>query len=104
MLNAPAASIHPNTEAPDPRASIDNDKVLSARIVAGCAHAQAVMTELQVAGTPLASLGTDAGDLARAFAGSVPDPFSDGLASGSYRRRMIEILTRRLLVKLGSRP
>ena len=83
-------------------AGIDNGTVRSARIVAGCAHAQAVMTELPVAGTSVASLGSDAGDLARAAAGSMPEPISDGLASGSYRRRMIEVLARRLLIKLGS--
>jgi carbon-monoxide dehydrogenase medium subunit len=85
-------------------ASIDNGTVLSARIAAGCAHAQAVMAELQVSGTSVASLGSDAGNLARAVAGSLPEPISDGLASGTYRRRMIEVLARRLLIKLGSRP
>jgi len=85
-------------------ASIDHGTVLSARIVAGCAHAQAVMAELPVAGTPVASLGSDAGQLARAVAGSLPEPIGDGLASASYRRRMIEVLSRRLLIKLGSRP
>jgi carbon-monoxide dehydrogenase medium subunit len=83
-------------------ASIDSGKVRSARIVAGCAHAQAVMAELPVAGAGVAALGSDAGDLARAVAGSVPEPIGDGLASGPYRRRMIEVLTRRLLIKLGS--
>jgi len=85
-------------------ASIDNGKVLSARIAAGCAHAQAVVAELQVSGIPVASLGSDAGELARTVAGSLPTPISDGLASASYRRRMIEVLSRRLLIKLGSRP
>jgi carbon-monoxide dehydrogenase medium subunit len=85
-------------------ASIDNGTVRSARIVAGCAHAQAVMAELPVAGRPAATLGSDAGDLARAVAGSLPEPIGDGLASGPYRRRMIEVLARRLLIKLGSRP
>ncbi len=83
-------------------ADIDNGKVRSARIVAGCAHAQAVMSELQVVDTPVASLGSDAGELARAVAASLPEPISDGLASGFYRRRMIEVLARRLLIKLGS--
>jgi carbon-monoxide dehydrogenase medium subunit len=85
-------------------ASIDNGTVRSARIVAGCAHAQAVMTELPVAGMPAATLGSNAGDLAHVAAGSLPEPVDDGLASGSYRRRMIEVLARRLLIKLGSRP
>ena len=85
-------------------ASIDNGTVRSARIVAGCAHAQAVMIGLPVAGAPVASLGSDAGDLARLVASALPEPINDGLASGSYRRRMIEVLARRLLIKLGSRP
>jgi carbon-monoxide dehydrogenase medium subunit len=83
-------------------ASIDHGKVRSARIVAGCAHAQAVMAELPVAGAAVAMLGSDAGDLARTVAGSLPEPIGDGLASGPYRRRMIEVLARRLLIKLGS--
>jgi carbon-monoxide dehydrogenase medium subunit len=83
-------------------ASIDNGTVRSARIVAGCAHAEAMMAELPIAGRLVATLGSDAGDLARAAAGSWPEPIGDGLASGSYRRRMIEVLARRLLIKLGS--
>jgi len=83
-------------------AEIDNGKVRSARIATGCVHAQAVMSEVQVVDTPVASLGSDAGELARAAAASLPEPISDGLASGSYRRRMIEVLARRLLIKLGS--
>jgi carbon-monoxide dehydrogenase medium subunit len=83
-------------------ASIDHGKVRSARIVAGCA--QATTAELPVAGTPVASLGSNAGELARAVAGSLPEPIGDGPASGPYRRRMIEVLTRRLLIKLGSVP
>ena len=83
-------------------ANIDNGTVRSARIVAGCAHAQAVMAELPVAGRPVATLGSGAGDLARTVAGSLPEPIGDGLASGPYRRRMIEVLARRLLIKLGS--
>jgi carbon-monoxide dehydrogenase medium subunit len=84
-------------------ASIDNGTVRSARIAAGCAHPQAVMIGLPVAGAPVTSLGSDAGDLARLVAGALPEPISDGLARGSYRRRMVEVLTRRLLIKLGSK-
>lgn len=60
------------------------------------------MIGLPVAGAPVASLGSDAGDLARLVASALPEPINDGLASGSYRRRMIEVLARRLLIKLGS--
>src|SRR6266404_5289111 len=55
-------------------ASIDHGNVRSARIVAGCAHAQAVMAELPVAGRPVATLGSDAGDLARTVADAWPEP------------------------------
>jgi carbon-monoxide dehydrogenase medium subunit len=85
-------------------ANIENGKVHSARIAVGCAYAQAAMVELPIASVPAATLGSDAAELARAAAGPLPEPISDGLASGSYRRRMIEVLARRLLIKLGSQP
>ncbi len=85
-------------------ASIDNGVVRSARIAVGCAYALAVSVELPVNGEPLAVLGAGAALLARRAAILLPEPVSDGLASGSYRHRMIEVLARRLLIKLGSQP
>jgi carbon-monoxide dehydrogenase medium subunit len=83
-------------------ASIDDGKVRSARVTVGCAYDQCAVVELSLDGVPVATLGSDAGELARAAAGSLPEPIDDGLASASYRRRMIEVLARRLLIKLGS--
>jgi carbon-monoxide dehydrogenase medium subunit len=85
-------------------ASVENGKVHSARIAAGCAYVRPAVVELPVAGMPVGTLGSAAAALARAAAGLLPEPMSDGLASGSYRRRMIEVLARRLLIKLGSQP
>ena len=31
----------------------------------------------------------------------LPEPLTDGFASARYRRRMIEVLTRRSLIRLG---
>jgi carbon-monoxide dehydrogenase medium subunit len=85
-------------------ANIDDGKVRSARLAVGCSCAQAAVVELPLDGVRAATLGSDAGELARAAAASLPEPIDDGLASASYRRRMIEVLARRLLIKLGSQP
>lgn len=85
-------------------ASIEAGVVRSARIAVGCCYAQPATAELPVGGVPAASLGADAAAIASRAAAAFAEPISDGLASGSYRRRMIEVLTRRLLIKLGSQP
>jgi carbon-monoxide dehydrogenase medium subunit len=78
--------------------------VHTARIAVGCAYARPVPVELPIAGTAVATLGSRAAVIARDAQETLPVPLSDGLASGAYRRRMIEVLTRRLLITLGSRP
>jgi carbon-monoxide dehydrogenase medium subunit len=83
-------------------ASIEAGAIRSARIAVGCAYAQPVIAALPLAGVPIAALGADAAAAAREAAAALAEPMTDGLASGSYRRRMIEVLTRRLLIKLGS--
>lgn len=50
---------------------------------------------------PLAGLGRLAGDIARESAARLPEPISDTLASSSYRRRMAEVLIRRLIIRAG---
>ena len=85
-------------------ASVEGGKIQSARIAVGCCYAQPAVAELPLAGVAVASLGADAGAIASKAATAFAEPISDGLASGSYRRRMIEVLTRRLLIKLGSQP
>lgn len=85
-------------------ASIAAGVIRSARIAVGCAYAQPVAADLPLAGVPIAALGADAAAVAQDVAAALAEPITDGLASGSYRRRMIEVLTRRLLIKLGSQP
>jgi carbon-monoxide dehydrogenase medium subunit len=84
-------------------AKIDDGKVRSARLAIGCAFTRAFVVALPLDGFLVTSLGSDAGDLTRAAASLLPEPIDDGLASGGYRHRMIEVLTRRLLIKLGSK-
>lgn len=43
----------------------------------------------------------DAATVARAVAAALPEPLTDTLATGAYRRRMIEVLTRRALQALA---
>jgi aerobic carbon-monoxide dehydrogenase medium subunit len=85
-------------------ATVENGIVQSACVAVGCAYARPVTVELPVAGVPVAALGRDAAEFAHASTSPLPEPFSDGLASGPYRRRMIEVLVRRLFIKLGSQP
>jgi len=85
-------------------AEIESRAIRSARVAVGCAYAQPVVIELPLSGVPVSALGSDAAAVARNAAASLAEPISDGLASESYRRRMIEVLTRRLLIKLGSQP
>ena len=82
---------------------IEAGRISSARLAIGCAYAQASFVTLPLGGIAVAAAGADAAALARTAAASLPEPTGDGLASTSYRRRMIEVLARRLLIKLGSR-
>lgn len=74
----------------------------SLRVAVGCAFPQARVAALPVAGLAVAELGPAAAELAEGAAAELGEPVSDGLASGAYRRRMIAVLTRRLLVRLGA--
>lgn len=85
-------------------ARLEGGKIHFARIAVGCCYAQPLMMELPLAGASVTSLGADAAAIASKAAASFAEPISDGFTSGSYRRRMIEVLTRRLLIKLGSQP
>lgn len=84
--------------------SIAADTVLSARVAVGCAFLQAKVVALPASDRPVAALGSDAASLARHAIDVLPAPIGDGMASADYRRRMIEVLTRRLLIKMGSQP
>jgi aerobic carbon-monoxide dehydrogenase medium subunit len=49
----------------------------------------------------LASLRSLAGPLASTYAAALPEPITDHIASGSYRRRIIEVQLRRALERAG---
>lgn len=75
----------------------------AARVAVGCAYARPVAVDLPVAGKTLQTCAGNAAELAQAVAGALPAPIEDGVASRQYRRRMIEVFVRRLLVRLGAR-
>jgi aerobic carbon-monoxide dehydrogenase medium subunit len=83
-------------------ASSANGVLIAARIGVGCAYARALAVDLPVDGKPLPRIADNAADLACAVIGGLPPPMDDGLASGSYRSRVMEVLIRRLLVRLGA--
>lgn len=82
--------------------SIAAGKVRAAKIAVGCAFARAEVVTLPVSDVSLAALGADAATLARQVVETLPDPAGNGVASAAYRRRMIEVLSRRLLIRLGA--
>lgn len=84
-------------------ARIKGDLLSDLRIAIGGAYAQACVFALPVQETSPAFIVGDAAKLAQDMVAGLPEPLDDGLASASYRRRMIEVLTRRLLVRLGNR-
>lgn len=76
--------------------------ILAARIAIGCAYVRPASVDLPVAGLSLRDIAVHAGNLAHAAATDLPAPIEDGLASGQYRLRMIEVMIRRLLLRLGA--
>jgi carbon-monoxide dehydrogenase medium subunit len=68
-----------------------------ARVAVGCAFAAPYCAEIDASG----NLARHAGDVAAAFAAGMPEPVDDAFASAGYRRRMAEVLLRRLLIRLA---
>jgi CO/xanthine dehydrogenase FAD-binding subunit len=64
-----------------------------ARIALGCAHARPLVREI--------ALGGSAEALAEAVLRDVPEPLSDWIASGAYRRKLARVLIARQLRALG---
>jgi carbon-monoxide dehydrogenase medium subunit len=64
-----------------------------ARIALGCAHARPLVREI--------SLDGNAEALADALARELPEPLSDWIASGAYRRKLARVLIARQLRALG---
>ncbi len=92
----PALSIYLGARA-------DGCELISARIVIGCAYERPVAVDLPLRGEPVSALAAKAAEIARAVAAALPAGMADdGLAGAAYRRRMCDVLIRRLLVRLGS--
>jgi carbon-monoxide dehydrogenase medium subunit len=84
-------------------ACVERGKLVTARIAIGCACARPVAVALPLGGEPISGLTARAGEVARAVAAALPEKMiNDGLASAAYRRRMCDVLIRRLLVRLAA--
>jgi carbon-monoxide dehydrogenase medium subunit len=95
-------SLHP-TVAVYLGADVVTNDIAVLRVAVGGAYERAPLVTLPY-GRSRQSLGADAAALAQRVVAELPAPMADGLASSNYRRRMIEVLTRRLLIRLGSEP
>ncbi len=71
------------------------------RLAIGCAFTRPLVIDLPVAAIDGIQLRSAAADIAQEVARTVPEPMGDALASSPYRRRMIGVLTRRLLIALA---
>ena len=96
-------SLHPSV-AIYAGATIAETRIAKLRIAIGGAFARARMVNIPVQDLPQADLGSQAAAFARTVMDALPEPLTDGFASAGYRRRMIEVLTRRALVRLGHLP
>jgi carbon-monoxide dehydrogenase medium subunit len=77
--------------------ALDGQSVRSARASTTWAHPTAFCAELPLAGTPVAEVARNGADIARDWAGRLPDPLSNHLASARYRKRVLEIALKRAL-------
>jgi aerobic carbon-monoxide dehydrogenase medium subunit len=74
--------------------------VAALRVAVGMAHPAAVCVML-TPNVPVAALGSQSASLAEQVIERLPEPMTDGLATASYRRRMVGVLTRRILLRAG---
>jgi aerobic carbon-monoxide dehydrogenase medium subunit len=82
---------------------IDRGKLVTSRFAIGCGCERPVAADLPLGDEPIPGLAARAGEVARAVAATLPaEMINDGLASAAYRRRMCEVLIRRLLVRLAA--
>jgi aerobic carbon-monoxide dehydrogenase medium subunit len=95
-------SLHPIVSLYVATRSSETGELISARIAVGCAYARPAMVDLPIANNSLHDVANNAGHLARYVLERLSAPIEDKLASSHYRRRMIEVVTRRLLVRLGA--
>ena len=77
-----------------------NGRVAALRVAVLTAHPKPVCVSLPV-DLPVAALGAAAAAIADQVAGRLPEPMSDGRAGATYRRGMVRVLTRRILLRAG---
>jgi carbon-monoxide dehydrogenase medium subunit len=80
--------------------TLTGGQVSAMRVAVGMAHPTAVCVTLNP-NVPVAVLGGQAASIAEQVMRRLPEPMSDGRASASYRRRMVGVLTRRILLRAG---
>jgi carbon-monoxide dehydrogenase medium subunit len=85
-------------------ARVERGELVAARVAIGCACERPVAVDLPLGGESVSGIAAKAGEIVRAIAASLPaEMIDDGLASAGYRRRMCDVLIRRLLVRLAAR-
>ena len=94
-------SLHPHVSV-YAGAKIMSGKVMELQVAIGGAYSQPLAVALPAERLNQSTLGMQAGTFARMVVNALPEPLTDGFATGRYRLRMIDVLTRRLLVRLGT--
>jgi carbon-monoxide dehydrogenase medium subunit len=80
--------------------TVTGGHVSAMRVAAGMAHPVAVCVTLDL-DVSVAALGAQAAPIAEKVMRQLPEPMTDGRAGASYRRRMVGVLTRRILSRAG---
>ena len=80
--------------------SVVEGQVTAVRLAVGMAHPAPVCVTLLL-DMLVGSLGARAAELAAALVSQLPEPVSDGRAGATYRRRMVGVLARRILIRAG---
>jgi carbon-monoxide dehydrogenase medium subunit len=84
-------------------ARVNRGELITARVAIGCACERPVAVDLPLGGEPMSALAAKAGEAVHAVAAALPaEMIDDGLASAAYRRRMCDVLIRRVLARLGA--
>jgi aerobic carbon-monoxide dehydrogenase medium subunit len=80
--------------------TMEAHQVRAVRVAVGMAHPRPVCVTLPL-DLPLAALAREVGSISAEATRLIPLPSSDGRGSAEYRRRMIGVLTRRILIRAG---
>ncbi|HEY0181545.1 MAG TPA: FAD binding domain-containing protein [Rhodopila sp.] len=80
--------------------TVRGERVRTLRVAVGMAHPRPVCVTLPL-DIPVAAVESEATSIAAEAARLMPPPASDGRAGAEYRRRMIGVLTQRLLARSG---